>query len=68
MIARAHVALGGALLTHSEKAAGGLVPLERAELVGEVPNTGDVRSDWEQAKAAAAVPGDGLVLYWLRED
>lgn len=67
MIARAHVALGGALLTATEKAAGGLEPLERDELVGEVPDTGDIRADWERAKAAAAVPADALVLYWIRE-
>lgn len=68
MIARALAVLGGGTLTPPERAAGGMDGMERAEFTGEAPDTGDTRSDWDKAMAAAKVPGDAMVLWWIRED
>lgn len=61
MIARAWVALGGRALSPADIAAGRLYDCERAEYTGE-------GSSWQNAKAAAAVPNDAQVLYWLSDD
>lgn len=61
MIARALAALGGRTLSSTDKAAGILQECQRAEFRGEGPT-------WEDAKAAAEVPADALVLYWLTYD
>lgn len=60
MIARALVALGGGTLTDLDRADGKLAGLERAEFTGE-------GATWEAAKAAAGVPADGFVMYWMRD-
>lgn len=61
MIARAVVALGGGNLTPTDHAAGRLGDCERGEFVGE-------GATWAQATAAANVPADALILYWMRGD
>lgn len=59
MIARALAVLEGGTLTPSERAAGGMDQMERAEFTG----AGDT---WEAAKTAAKVPGDAMILWWIR--
>lgn len=58
MIAHAVYIPKARTLTQGERAAGVHVDWERAEASSE-------GGTWDEAKAAAAVPDDGLILYWM---